>query len=185
MKKSFTLPSVHMQEQTRTNEEVKAVLRNLLNRVQDLEAEVKDMKAEVKDMKAEVKDMKTKVAEQDYFRLIGDGISEVRTLVAMGLGLESWSSLAAKLLLEKPSPQKPWRAKIAGVLQIMGLDLSVWDSLSQVLSELSNYCHSGSTVSSSYLYQLAMNSQPPASLAAHKPNLVKAMSFLKNHNKGL
>ena len=176
--KSFTLPSAHMQEQNGTIEELKAALRNLLNRVQDLEAEVKDMKTEVKDMKL-------KVAEQEYLRLLGEGIFEMRTRVAMALGLEAWSSLATKLLFEKHSPQKPWRAKIAGVLQTMGLDLPVWDSLSQVASERNDYCHPGSTVSSSYLYQLAMNSQPPASVAAHRPNLAKAMSFLQNHNKGL
>lgn len=103
----------------------------------------------------------------------------------MALGLKAWSSLAAELLVEKHSLWKPWRAKIAGVLQTMGLDLSVWDSLSQVVSERNDHCYPGSKVSSCYLYDLAMNSQPPASVAAHRPNLVKAMSFLKNHNRGL
>ena len=130
----------------------------------------------------EVRHLEAEATKQEYLRLLGDSIFDLQSLVAAALGLKTWGSLATKLLLENGSPQKPWRAKTAGALQAMGLDISVQESLGQVASPYNNYCHPGSTVSNSYLYALAMDTKLPGSLAMHRPNVIKVMKLLKSEN---
>lgn len=130
---------------------IQSAMQDQGNDIDELRDTLKKITEDLLASNKRIDELEARLSEQEYLRLLGDGIFELRTYVAVAMGFDSWASLATRLMLEKHYAVKPTRAQMAPILQQMGLDLAIWDSMTAVASQRNDRCHPGSSATSSHL----------------------------------